>query len=120
MNTEQMKRLAAKLTQLRPADGKGDVIIGRCHPMRVDALEVCLRIAVDMLEPEDVVATYDAAAERFHRATGHMAPGKSIPLAMNDTLDDDTRRKIWADFRSAEKRMVVAAMRALLDGWESA
>lgn len=68
---------------------------------RIERLrEVLGRVAV-FLDP-NVVARYDALAEIFYRATGVMAPGKSVPLEMASSQPpDDARATAYKDWLSA-------------------
>lgn len=73
---------------------------------------------IQALEVESPIDAYELEAERFYKATGLMAPGKSAPPGFY-TLADDTRRSAtwlaWLQSRVALRtvaiRVVLAALR---------
>lgn len=56
--------------------------------------EACAILAAWALWIEDPVAGYEAAAEQFFRATGMMAPSKSVPAEMAQD-DHKARHEAW-------------------------
>ena len=46
--------------------------------------------------PADAHEAFEREAERFHKATGYLAPGKSQARAMQGSPSDEERRGAWA------------------------
>lgn len=61
------------------------------------------------------VERYEAAAERFFRATGIIAPGKSVPTAMEPHVDEVLRRVAWDRWVAERLAAFDAALASLLD-----
>ena len=49
---------------------------------------------------------YEAASERFHKETGFLAPGRSVPAAMNKGDDYDIERgRAWREWGAADAKL---------------
>jgi hypothetical protein len=57
---------------------------------------------------------FEDSAERFYRKTGLMAPGKSVPLEMWTSDNEERRNASWAEWQAAQKAEWQADLRAAL------
>ena len=63
-----------------------------------DLMREALRAAVEWFwgaSPETMIESHDRVAAEFYSDTGVIAPGKSVPLAMNPPWTEDERRAAW-------------------------
>ena len=63
---------------------------------------------------------FESDSEDFYRETGYIAPGRSVPLAMDGVDFDERRRVKWAEWCAEKQRVYTAALREAADAIESA
>jgi len=77
-------------------------------------LEAC-EAALAWLDYSDVTAHYDRLADAFHRDTGYMAPGKSVPLEMNPGEEWEAERApAWHKWCAERRAALCSQLRAAL------
>lgn len=82
-------------------------------PGGADALAEALREMLSQYDWTDPAATVEALAEEFYQEMGVMAPGKSVPIGMDQPSDDERRSRYGRWIRQRGQRICNAARAAL-------
>lgn len=59
---------------------------------------------------ETPTATFDRLADAFHRHTGFMRPGKSVPCEMEEMVTEEERWTAWNEWCLAKYERLTAAL----------
>jgi hypothetical protein len=116
MATLTDERDAARTRIAELAEGINyDAAVTKRLRARVALLEAVVRGCLPSLDPS-AIARYDALAEAFYQDTRIMAPGKSVPMEMANSMPpDDVRQDQWQKWHAARLAKLHADALAALD-----